>query len=301
MVRKLDSGSMRIKILSKFLTAGLAVAACSGTSTPAIQDSDLLATTVSSTLTAFPTITPLPAATEVPTEPPPQSTETPTEDPSPSPSPSALPNETPTLTTTPGPTSTLPSEDVRNGLGGPTWQDDFSDGDNWPLGEDSFTRASVEDGELHLTGLTTTDGWRLTWPVVQDFYIEMTVRTGNCSGNDHHGLIVHVPDKSAADRGYLAAFSCHGRYSLRAWDSEEMTGLLPPKASENILAGSEQVNRLGVWVKGNRLGLYANGSLLREVKDDMFLEEGAFGIWIGARQTENFTIHVDEIAYWDSP
>jgi hypothetical protein len=190
---------------------------------------------------------------------------------------------------------------VRSGLGGPTWQDDFSDGDNWPLGEDSFTRARVEDGELQMTGLTTTDGWRLTWPVVQDFYIEITVTTGSCSDNDHYGLIVRVPDKTAADRGYLAGFSCHGRYSLRTWDSESMTGLLPPTASETIVAGSEQVNRIGIWAKGDQLALYANGILLREFKDDTFLEEGAFGIWVGARQTDNFTIHVDEIAYWDNP
>ena len=279
------------------LLAGLFGVSCSGPTTPEIQEADALATTVSLTLTALPTVTsPPPTETQIPTEIPPTQvppTETPTDTP--------LPSETPTHTPTPGPTSTLPPDDILNGLGGPTWRDDFSTGDNWPLGEDDFTRARVEDGELHMTGLTTTDGWRLTWPVVDDFYLEMTVRTGDCSSSDHYGLIIRVPDRSAADNGYLAGFSCHGRYSLRAWDGETMDGLLPPAENEAIVPGSDQVNRLGFWAKGDRLALYANGILLREIRDSTFLEEGSFGIWVGARQTEHFTIHVDEIAYWDNP
>jgi hypothetical protein len=152
-----------------------------------------------------------------------------------------------------------------------------------------------------MTGLTTTDGWRLTWPVVDDFYLEMTVAAGTCTGSDHYGLMVRVPDRSAADRGYLVGLTCDGRYSLRAWDSETMTSLVASTASDAIHSGSEQENRLGLWAQGERLGLYANGSLLTQIEDDTFTEEGSFGIWVGARQTENFTIHVDEIAYWDNP
>jgi len=85
------------------------------------------------------------------------------------------------------------------------------------------------------------------------------------------------------------------------WDGETMTNLLTPTESAAILAGSEKENRLGIWARGEKLGLYANGLLLREIEDDTFVKEGSFGIWVGARQTENFTIHVDEIAYWDNP
>ncbi len=295
---------MRIQaLLVTVAITGLAIAGCSGPSTPEISDSDVLATTVAGTLTALPPVTEPPPATlpPVPTEAPPQPTQTQLPDPTETPTLLPSPTDTATQTGTPAPTSTLPAEDVRNDLGGPSWRDDFSTGNNWPLGEDDFTRARVEDGEFHLTGLTSIDGWRLTWPEITDFYLEMSVRTGDCSGSDHYGLIVRVPDKSAADRGYLAAFSCHGRYSLRLWDSEEMTNLLPPTENETIVSGSDKTNRMGVWVKGDRIGLYANGVLLREIRDDTFLEEGSFGIWVGARQTENFTIHVDEIAYWDNP
>ncbi len=281
----------------------LGLGACSAIGAPATLDSNALATVVSGTLTAVPT-RPLPpeeTATElplIPTEAPPEATATPEVE---NITPSPQPTNTQVPTSTAGPTSTLPAEDVRGTLGDPTWIDSLTSGNNWPLGEDTFTRAHVEDGELHMTGLTTTDGWRLTWPVVRDFYIEMTVRTGNCSGNDHYGLMARVPDRSAADHGYLFGFTCDGRYSLRAWDGEEMTSLVAPTASTAIIAGSDKVNRIGLWAKGEQLGLYANGSLLTQIEDGTFTEEGSFGIFVGARQTDEFTVHVDEIAYWDNP
>jgi hypothetical protein len=51
---------------------------------------------------------------------------------------------------------------------------------------------------------------------------------------------------------------------------------------------------------GDKLVLYANGVLLKEVKDGTFTE-GSFGIFVGARETTNFTISVDEISYWKNP
>jgi hypothetical protein len=281
----------------------LGLGACSAIGAPATLDSNALATVVSGTLTAVPTL-PLPpeaTATEIPlipTEAPPEATATPEVE---TITPSPQPTDTQVPTSTAGPTSTLPAEDVRGTLGNPTWSDPLTSGNNWPLGEDSFTRARVEDGELHMIGLTTTDGWRLTWPVVRNFYLEMTVRTGSCSSNDHYGLMARVPDRSAADHGYLFGFTCDGRYSLRAWDGEEMTSLVAPTAGTAINAGSDKVNRIGLWAKGEQLGLYANGSLLTQIEDGTFTEEGSFGIFVGARQTDEFTVHVDEIAYWDNP
>jgi len=293
----------RLLLPTAALALGLGACSAIGSPATATLDSNALATIVSETLTAVPTRPLPPEATAtglplIPTEAPPEATAT-TEVETATPSPQ--PTDTPVPTSTAGPTSTLPAEDVRGTLGTPTWHDPLTSGNNWPLGEDEFTRARVEDGELHLTGLTTTDGWRLTWPVVRDLYLEMTVRTGNCSSNDHYGLMARVPDRSAADRGYLFGFTCDGRYSLRAWDGEDMTSLVAPTASAAIVAGSDKVNRIGLWAKGEQLGLYANGSLLTQIEDDTFTEEGSFGIFVGARQTDEFTVHVDEIAYWDNP
>ena len=72
-------------------------------------------------------------------------------------------------------------------------------------------------------------------------------------------------------------------------------------ASASIEAGSAQTNRVGLLATGNQLILYVNGVRLTELEDSRFAEEGSFGIFVGARQTSNFAIHVNEIAYWENP
>ena len=97
------------------------------------------------------------------------------------------------------------------------------------------------------------------------------------------------------------ALTCDGRYSLRAWDGETMTNLVRATVSASIEAGSAQTNRVGLLATGNQLILYVNGVRLTELEDSRFSEEGSFGIFVGARQTSNFAIHVTEIAYWENP
>lgn len=293
----------RFTLYALFWTVVLA--GCGSPLAPATPETDELATRVSGTLTALPPAITLPPEIE-PSATAPAFTESPepTELPptatlqlTPTPSPTA----TPVASFTPLATPTLPSGDFRTQLGSPLWSDTFTSGAGWPLGEDDFTRAEVEDGSLALTGLSTSDGWRLTGREIEDFYLEMTVDTGSCSANDHYGLIFRVPELKAADRGYLAGFTCGGRYSLRAWDGESMTSLIAATASSSIQAGSDRTNRMGVLADGDRLVLYANGIQLAELEDDTFTDSGFFGIFVGARQTEEFTIYVSEIAYWASP
>jgi len=250
-----------------------------------------LATQVEATLQALPTQT---APAEPPTTtPPPSATAVPSATPSSTATSEFSP--TPSVTTTPG------SGDPRSQLGDPAWRDTFTTGSNWTLGEDSFTRAKVEDGELLFTGLTSMDGWRLTWPEIEDFYLEAEMNSGDCEGNDHYGLIFRVPDRHAADEGYLFGLTCDGRYWLRLWDGESMTSLVPLTANTIILAGPGKDNRLGVWADGEQLVLYANGQKLEEVEDDALNEKGGFGLFVGARKSESLTVNVDEMAYWNLP
>ena len=285
------------------ITAALALGACAALEQPTpTVDPNQLATVVSETLTAVPTRALPPEATDTPVPTPvPSDTPLPPTEAPPPPTDTEEPSATPPPTPTLEPTGTLQAGDPKTTLGDPTWRDPLASGVNWPLGEDDFTEARMEDGRLAMTGLTSTDGWRLTWPEIQDFYLEMTVETGTCEGSDHYGVMARVPDRTAADRGYLFGVTCDGRYSLRTWDGETMTDLVPRTADSAILAGSETVNRIGLWAVGEQLILYANGVRLTEIQDDTFTDEGSFGIFVGARLTENFTIYLDEIAYWANP
>lgn len=275
--------------------------ACSRQATSPVNVEEQVATRVSGTLTAeAPPTQPAPEGSD--TQPAPEVSDT-----SPPPAteaPTAIPPTAtlvPTQTLFPTSTATAVSGDPRTTLGQSTWRDPMDSAAGWNVGEDSYTKSSVEDGKLVLTGKSTLDGWRLTWPEVRDVYLEATIATKTCTGNDHYGLMFRVPDRHSPNEGYLLGFTCDGRYWLRSWDGEQMETLIGLTASSAIRAGSDKTNRVGVMMDGDKFTVYANGAELQQVTDGTWSDEGGFGVFIGARQTDGFTIEADEIAYWDLP
>lgn len=183
-------------------------------------------------------------------------------------------------------------------LGDPTWRDTFASGANWFLVDTEETYFEVKDGNLIMEAIPagTYDNWGLCIrPGIEDFYLEITVKTGNvCSGLDDYGVLIRAPDK---DQGYVYGFSCNGRYRIYIWDGETYTGLQAWRASSHILSGPNQTNRLGIWAEGDTFKLYANGKFLAEVSDDTY-SEGRFGLFIGSAETAHFKVYVEEVAYW---
>jgi hypothetical protein len=213
----------------------------------------------------------------------------------------------PTMTLTPSqapilPTTTLSSSDPRASLGNPVWQDDMTSGDNWPLYADSHVRFEIEDGVLRMTAFNADgwNGWMLTWPVINDFYLEAGFKVGACSGLDAYGLVFRASRVEAGHQGYLFGISCDGQYSLRAWDGQAFTKIIDWTASNLISSGADQTHRIGVWAEGDRMKLFVDGNLLTEVVDTQ-LTRGMFGVFVGAAQTEDLTVFGDEIRYWDLP
>lgn len=221
---------------------------------------------------------------------------TPTEPPA-SPTPSDTP--TPTLT----PTATPSSGDPRARLGEPTWRDPFDSGANWPLYTDEHVRFTVEDGKLVMVAFKAElwDGWVLTWPEIERFYLEAPITFGACAERDRAGLVFRARAVTPGNYvGYLFAVTCDGRYSLRAWNAPGFSGIVDWTPDARIQAGPNATNRLGVWVEGDRIQLYVNGELLREVTDSSHTGR-MFGLFVGAAKTAGFTARVDEIAYWRLP
>ena len=220
------------------------------------------------------------------------------------------PSATATLTFTPEPTNTPPSSDPRVILGNPTSTDPMNDENTWywPTGEQEYTSLSFEDGFMKFTGLTSVAGWRLPQTTAAtDIYIEMTVKTGECAGEDNYGIMFRIPVFFEADRGYLFSVSCDGRYRLIKWDGKEgETGLgtwmVNWKTDTHINAGANQTNRIGVLTVDDHFYLYANGYrlnqtfMIQDMKDPY--PGGNFGIFVTSKATENFTIYVDEMSYW---
>lgn len=234
------------------------------------------------------TATPLPEETEVP----PTETLEPEED---------TPTPTSTFTPTLAPTATLSDTDPAASLGSPDWVDGMDDGDNWPTGYNEYTSIDFEDGYLKLTADLDVDGWRLSWPFLDDFYLESTLKTDDCQGADHFGLMFRVPANANANKGYLFGITCDGKYSLRRWDGVNMYSPVSWTASNAINKGENVVNKIGVMAKGENLALYINGQKIKEVVDNVYLE-GNFGIFVGSGgTTEDLTVWVDQIRYWENP
>jgi hypothetical protein len=205
----------------------------------------------------------------------------------------------PTNTSAPVATATFSPGDPRLKLGTPTWQDAFKNDLNWPTGSDPFTSILIQNNTLALTALTKTDGWRLSYPTIENFYLEATLKSDNCAASDHFGLIVRVPDAKTANQGYLVGISCAGQFSLRKWDGTKMNALINWTGSSSINSGSGKSNRLGIQVVGSHFGIYVNGNLLAETIDNSFTK-GLFGVFVGG-QTPNLTMIVTAIAYWENP
>lgn len=208
-----------------------------------------------------------------------------------------------TATPTNIPTATFAPADPRYTLGTPTWSDNMANSNNWPTDSNEYSSITFKNGEMLLTGLTTSYGWRLstTAGVLSNFYLEMTSSFDACSGDDSMGLFFRVPDQALADRGYLFGLTCSGEYYLKRWDATvnaptgTMNTLAMPHATAAYLPN--QLNRIGVLATDNNIKLYINGTLVNEVADNVWTR-GYFGVFVKGTETTNLLIHVTNVSYW---
>jgi hypothetical protein len=235
-------------------------------------------------------------------------TPSPPTDPSPEPGSSPTPTVTVTETQsasdspTPSPTSTPLPSDPRARFGDPDFSDTFVSSENWPLFEDDHVSFEVARNRLVMTAFKpdSWDSWMLSWPSLEDFYIEMTATQERCSGLDRYGMMLRATQSTRGYVGYLLGISCDGRYSLRRWDGNRFVTLVDWTPNDRLNAGSDQMNRFGMLAEGNRLGIYANGQLLEEISDNTHAE-GRIGVFVGSVNTDNFTVQVEEVAFWELP
>ncbi len=207
------------------------------------------------------------------------------------------------ITLTPTTTRTPPADDPKTVLGNSNWRDTLSDGKNWQLesgdvtyGDTTFSHAN---GKLTAVNSVRGDGmiWYLTYLDFEDAYLEATFEIEDCSASDQYGLIVRAADYNDGI-AYYYIVTCGGQYDLRRWNLSGSTLLLNSLSSDVFNNGSNQSNTLGIWIEGDIIRLYANNQFLTEVQDNSITGEGHFGLFSNAVQTSNFTIHMDEIAYW---
>ena len=213
-------------------------------------------------------------------------------------------------TATPAATATL---NVRAGdpvlkLGTPDDFDPFDSAEKWtwPTDEDKYLSVSFKNGYMRLMGLTNIAGWRLPLLAKQtNSYVELTVNSGECEGKDSYGIIQRVPEFKSPTQGYLYEVTCDGSLRLWKWDGNFKPGgkavnLISWKESEDIKAGANQSNRLGLKVVGSTISIYMNGVLQGEASDESYAS-GYAGVFVHSVNTSKFIVKFDEMKIWKNP
>jgi len=262
-----------------------ALTACgtTATPTPALDLQPLVEEIVQATLSAIPTVTPIPTSTALPP------TSTPT-----------LPVPTATQTLIP-PTATSVPDDPAVVLGQPYYVDNFDNSKSWTLFDTDCFKSEITDGKYVMSdkGSLGFACWEMSALKAKNFYLQALVTMPEtCNPKDHFGMIFRAPD---LEQGYLVGLNCDGRFFLDKWDGEKTTALIAPGGNPAILVGAGQVNRLGVKASEDTYTLYANGVLLGTAKDDQYLGDGLIGFFVAAGAKEPFTVKFDDLSVWRLP
>lgn len=274
------------------ILAGLILALVSGCNLPQPVSStpapDQVSTQVTILLTQLPTTTqPVPLAT-------PTSAPSATATTAPTVSPTTPPTAEPA---TQVPTAESPAADPRKTLGDPTWNDPLDTGKNFFVYTDEHVVIEEKAGTLAMTA-KKADGWHawtLSYPDLDNFYLETTVRPLACSGKDRYGLVFRAPENN---QGYILGVSCDGNFSLRKWDGKNFTALIDWSPSSAISTG--QSNRVGVMAKGSQFTIYLNGIQVGQAQDNSYAN-GTFGFFIAASSTDSFSAQFEDVSYWTLP
>ncbi len=215
--------------------------------------------------------------------------------------PTAADTLVPTRTFTPAPTltTTRPPKDPRWKFGDPEWTDNFDNPNNWSPYDGEYSKVEIAGGKFFFTTYANNSKayWIVSWPTWGNFYLEITAQTPvECSGKDRYGVIFRAPNPS---EGYLFNLSCDGQYRLVAISRDGVVILHNWTADPAILAGPNQVNRLGMWANGTVIEIYANGIRLVGLHDDTYKQAGTIGLSIASENTPNFTVVFDDLAFWN--
>jgi hypothetical protein len=208
------------------------------------------------------------------------------------------PVPTPVVTNTPEPDLDIPSGD-------PDWIDTFDSEANWSPYSDDSVIFEIENGRAIMVAPQPNNSFRfmLTYPDLTDFYLEAFFKTASaCSGKDRYGLVVRTTRDEGGNYSnyYIFGISCDGSYYLSKSIINEQTSLIDWTSNSAIKAGPEQINNLAIRMEGDRIVLFANGVRLAEITDDTYAD-GKFGLFIGSSNTTDFTVEVDDMAYWNLP
>lgn len=193
----------------------------------------------------------------------------------PTPSATPVPSATPTIQWFP-PTATLPpvspptaapTEDMRPGLGGILFQDDFTKPQSWSsLGKSSVGSAAVENGSLTIALFKPKVRMISVFsnPAPQQAYIELTTQTNLCTGLDEYGMLFRYASNANL---YRYTLSCDGQVQLVRIADGVTSFPQPWMPSGAVPLGAPGTTRLAVWSDGKDMRFFINDQYQFSVRD----------------------------------
>lgn len=173
--------------------------------------------------------------------------------------------------------------------------------ENGLLPDTQYLKLEFADGNLYATGkLNLWDTWWISGFTLTDFYIEMEVNSGDCSGSDTYGMILRASQHGEPTRGYFIGFTCDGKVLAKRLESTDpyvAISILNPTETELINAGPNQTNIIGVAFEGDTITIYPNRYFFTTIVDSTF-SYGRYGIYVQAGEDGNYTFIINEIRTW---
>jgi hypothetical protein len=164
---------------------------------------------------------------------------------------------TPTLQPTDAPTPMPTLEDVREGVTELVVSDDFSDTSAWTLPHS--TAGNVAYGNNNLALAAAQNGAYLfsesPYTLSSDFYLEFTVETSLCQGDDQYGVVFW--QQSEGDF-YRLLLTCEGSYRLEVAQGGSTIVIHNWEVASRFRPNAPASNRFGLWVRNGAFQLYIN-------------------------------------------
>lgn len=214
----------------------------------------------------------------------------------------------PTLTTTPSPVPTqtviwfpetptarpistfevTPTPEMLTGVGEIVIRDDFSDPSLWESLKRPSGQVVVSPGELAIS-VSGANGYLFSQrnsPLLQDFYLEATLKTNLCRDGDTFGLLLR---SNSFQDYYRWAINCDGYERLERVRAGTVGILQDWVASAQMFPGAPQTFRLGVLARGEEMRFFVNNLYQFSITDDAF-KSGGIGVF--ARSTGDSPVSV---------
>jgi hypothetical protein len=170
-------------------------------------------------------------------------------------------------------------------------RDTFDDPFSSSLGEadDLSSRYAFEDGAYVIE---VRDPETLVWSLFNGTYGDVSISvdsdTDRLGPIAAAGLIFHYQDE---DNFYLFSVSNDGYYALELLENDEWVVLIEWTESDAITSGQNQIR---LDLQGDRIGLYANGTLLEETRDPTFTS-GEVGLAVSSFEQPAALIRFDNM------